>query len=167
MAFTRKEIELIAASAADALPGKASNVGMATRMLKSANLSDVADVRTSLINLGLLPIYTATQSLGGQRAVVAVDATHIDYADKDTSAHEGNVIGITMGAIASGAQGPVQVRLTITEPSWNWTPGGLIFLGNNGLLTQTPPTAGFVMMLGTALSAIAMFVNLGESVELA
>jgi hypothetical protein len=55
----------------------------------------------------------------------------------------------------------------MTELSWTWTPGEPIFLGNNGMLTQTPPSSGFAIELGTAISATSIWIVVGQSVELA
>lgn len=129
------------------------------------NMSEMSPVVKTTID-GINASYTALVDLGGQRAVVAVDGTYITYADKDTLTHEGNVIGITTGAIATGDKGVIHRDLNMTEPSWTWTPLQTIFLGNNGLLTQTVPTTGFILSLGQALSSTVMYIDLGISIEL-
>jgi hypothetical protein len=46
---------------------------------------------------------------------------------------------------------------------WTWTPGLDIWLGDNGLMTQTfPVVAAFSQRLGFALSATRIWVDLSE-----
>jgi hypothetical protein len=47
----------------------------------------------------------------------------------------------------------------IDEPSWNWEPQGLLFLGSNGLLTQTAPTSGMLFCLGFAVTETRAFIR--------
>jgi hypothetical protein len=51
-----------------------------------------------------------------------------------------------------GADVTVQFAYAITEGSWTWTLGQEVFLSTNGLLTQTPPTSGFLEGVGFPLS---------------
>ena len=46
----------------------------------------------------------------------------------------------------------------IDEPSWSFSPGP-VFLGLNGALVQAPPASGFVLQIGTALSATRLVVE--------
>lgn len=110
--------------------------------------------------------HTAGTDLSGHRAVV-VDAAAVFYADKDNIAHLANVIGITLGAASSGATATIQTGEEIIEPSWNWTMDQPIFLGNNGMLTQTAPTTGFALVLGFPVTSQIMFVRIGTPIILA
>jgi len=47
----------------------------------------------------------------------------------------------------------------VCHSSWNWTTGGLLYLGASGAITQTPPTAtdSVTQVLGVALSATIIY----------
>ena len=96
--------------------------------------------------------------LSGQRAVATNASGQFIYADKDTIAHAQSTIGITTGAVSAGQSVTAIALGPMTEPSWNWTPGQVIFLGNDGQLTQTPPTTGVLLILGKAVTPTQIFV---------
>lgn len=111
-------------------------------------------------------IYTAGTVLGGHRAVVLNSSELAIYADNTTTAHKNKVIGITTGAALSGASATIQTFGEITNSGWSWTTGESIYLSTNGLLTQTVPTSGFVLILGFAISATKMFINIKQPIIL-
>ena len=103
-------------------------------------------------------------TIGGNKAVASIN-DYIRLADHDTVAQAGRIVGITQHAIMPGATGDVQVDGVMTEPSWSWSHGP-IFLGNNGNLTQTPPTTGFLLRLGRAVTATSILIGVQEPVIL-
>lgn len=114
----------------------------------------------------LLRDYTAAQTLGGHRAVALVAPGTVDVADVRNVAHCNRVVGITTGAVAAGAKAEIRARGQMSEPGWVWLPGRDVFLGADGLLTQTLGLAGalFVQRLGCALSPAEILVDLGEPI---
>ena len=106
--------------------------------------------------------YTAATALGGQRAV-CLQSDGLHYADAATAGHVGLVAGITPGAVEAGALTSIVCFSEMTEPSWNWTPEQPVFVGLNGVLTQTlPDTAVFSQVVGVATSPTSIFVRLRE-----
>jgi hypothetical protein len=112
-------------------------------------------------------VFTAGTNLSGHRVVIASSDTEINYADKDTPAHEFLVIGIIANAVSVGDSTTVTPEGIMIEPSWTWTPGNPIFLGNNGMMTQSAPTSGFVLEIGVAISSQSIWIAIGQAVELA
>lgn len=111
--------------------------------------------------------YVAGAVVGGQRIVTTDGAGKVVYADKDTPADAFRVLGMTI--FSAIADDDVQV-LTFgdhTDPSFTWTPGDPIYLGNTGLMTQTVPTTGFVMQVGFAVTSTKMFLQLKEPIATA
>lgn len=96
-------------------------------------------------------IEIANSDLSGGRVVQIVGNSLVDYADKD-SASVSNVLGITLNAAIQGDKVNVQTVGEITEPTWNWTLGSPIFLGNNGQLMQTVPTRGYSLQVAIPVS---------------
>ncbi|MDN6885278.1 hypothetical protein QMO14_16860 [Variovorax sp. CAN2819] len=93
--------------------------------------------------------FPAAVPLGGHRAVRLLGGEAI-YADHTVVADANVVLGITRGAAAAGALAQIQFGGLMTEPSWAWTPDQPVFVGLAGVLTQTPPTSGFSLIVGIA-----------------
>lgn len=102
--------------------------------------------------------FPAAVPLGGHRAV-RVLAGEAVYADSSTVADANLVLGITRGAVAEGALAQIQTAGLMTEVSWSWTPDAPVFVGTNGTPTQTPPLAGFNLIVGIATSPTQIFIG--------
>lgn len=106
----------------------------------------------------------APVALSGQRAVYrAADGLRLASADQRSTI---DVIGITTGAIAAGALGVAQTADEMTEPTWAWVPGLPVWLGLNGLLTQTVTTVGTQVELGIATAATKLIVRIQPPIYL-
>jgi hypothetical protein len=91
--------------------------------------------------LGASEVAAAREQLGWTHAAFTVPAGH--YAAWDARGR---------GAALEGDSVTIQALGLITEPSWQWIPGPL-WLGSNGVITQTIPVTGMQWRLGTALTA--------------
>lgn len=110
--------------------------------------------------------YQAAVAIGAFRAVAIDNNGDLIYADKDTLDHRNRILGITITAVSAGGT-PVVVQFGhIDEITWSWTMNLPIYLGTNGLLTQTPPTSGILQQLGYPTSSIGMVVDQGLSILL-
>lgn len=110
-------------------------------------------------------IGVANVSLGGHRVVVVFDSS-IDYADKDNPSHTQIVSGITTSAVNIGEDVLVTISGDVEEVSWTWELNKPIFLGNNGLMTQTVPSTGFLLQIGYPVSATKMIVDIKMPISL-
>lgn len=90
---------------------------------------------------GGLESYTAGATVNGHRVIVTDGAGLAVHADNATTAHANAATKISLGAALVGETVQVQLAGRITEPSWNWVPGGTIYVGAAGVLTQVPPVA--------------------------
>jgi hypothetical protein len=99
--------------------------------------------------------FIAGGALGGHR-VIKVSADGLAYyAGADTPGDLFGVVGVTLGAVTPGALVSAIRSGEIIEPSWTWLPGAPIFLGLDGVLTQTvPPGAVFSLVMGVALTPV-------------
>lgn len=109
-----------------------------------------------------LIIGTAGESLSGHRMVTTNSSGEIIYASNLSSAHSGRVIGMTTGAAAMGATATVQTAGPITESSWAWTPGSLLWIGANGQVGGMPPVTGWVQAIGYAQTPTTIFLQLTQ-----
>lgn len=110
--------------------------------------------------------HLAAAALSGHRAVLLNPGGQAVYASSDQPTALA-VLGITTGAAASGATAFIQIQGEMVEPSWNWTPQALVFLGLNGLLTQAVPTSGYQVVLGVAQTPTSLFISLEPAIALA
>ena len=83
----------------------------------------------------------------------------------DDDEHVFQALGLTMTAADLGEVLNVQRSGPINDSSWTWTPGP-VWLGASGNLTQTPPTGGNDLMVGVALSATRILLDLQQPIDL-
>lgn len=101
------------------------------------------------------PLYItseANEDIGGHRVVTIFNGLS-NYADNISNYH--GQIALTMSAVESGNNFNAYISGILTEPTWNFIQGP-VYLSINGLLTQTLPTAGSIIMIGNALSSITI-----------
>lgn len=108
---------------------------------------------------------TAGAALGGHRIVTTNASGHYVHASNATPAHAGRVVGMTTGAVSSGATATVQTAGAITESGWTWTPGSLIWVTTDGQLSSTPPATGWVQAIGYAQTATTIFLQLSQAIS--
>lgn len=110
----------------------------------------------------------AGAALSGHR-IVYLDASYkAQYASNQTASHALVALGLTLGAAALDETVSVQRSGEVTEPSWSWTLEQPVYLGDNGLLTQTAPTspALFQRIIGFPTAATKLFLALRDPVFL-
>ncbi|SDJ61660.1 hypothetical protein [Pseudomonas indica] len=112
---------------------------------------------------------TSLQRLAGEvlsalRVVYELDGVVriLDYRD---AAHIDLLLGITLTAADPGIPVNVQRTGVIEDNSWTWTPGP-VWLGTNGDLTQIPPADGYDVLLGAAMSATRITLDLQPPIQL-
>ena len=109
--------------------------------------------------------YVAGQPLSSHFAVKLNEDAKAVYASCSDDGSFFRVIGITQNS--SLTDGVVLVRKygVITEPSWNWDMGKLIYLGEDGRIVQDLVMAGkFVQLLGYPVSPTSLFVNINTPI---
>jgi hypothetical protein len=102
--------------------------------------------------------YAAGVALGGHRMVVIDDGVLV-YADASIPDHGERVLGMTLGAVSEGEAAIVQTGGFVSEPSWNLIPDLPIYLALSGQISQIPPTSGFLLALGSAVSETKVYLN--------
>lgn len=110
----------------------------------------------------------AAVTLSGHRVVTPQADGQLNYASNDNIAHLTAPLWITTGAVTPGSPVDVLMFGVMIEPSWSWTPGP-VYLGANGVLTQTPPAAPgalFLAQVGTATSPTSLFVDRMPSIRI-
>lgn len=106
----------------------------------------------------------AGEDLGGHRAVILLSGSAF-YADSTELSHAGLVVGLTTGAVALGGAASIQSCGELLGLS-GLIPDQPIYLSTNGTLIQTPPSSGFALQLGIALSSTAILININTAIGL-
>lgn len=107
---------------------------------------------------------TAGQTLSALRAVYELDG-EVFLLDLADAAHIDFLLGITLNAADISTPVNVQRSGSLEDANWSWLPGR-IWLGPEGRLTQTPPTSGFDLAIGTAVSSTRITLNLQDPIEI-
>ena len=110
-----------------------------------------------------------TGAISGHRVVTLDSGHNAIYASNDTLAHANKLLGVTLNAALASDPVNVQRLGELTEPSWNWTPDLPVYLGKNGHLTQTPPSAAdsvFSVVVGFPVTSTTLFVSIGNPIIL-
>lgn len=108
----------------------------------------------------------ASASLSALRVVIVNESGLLAYADSATPAHAFRVVGLLASAVSSGESVAVLIDGLIADSGWNWTIGSPIFIGANGVLTQTPPESGFLQQVATPITATQIDFELQEPILL-
>lgn len=107
----------------------------------------------------------ASVTLSGHRAVYLAGG-EAAYASADDAATANACIGITTGAALEGDEVVITTMGKLVEPTWTWTEALPVYLGLNGLLTQTVPTSGCLVELGIATTATELEVRIQSPINL-
>lgn len=102
----------------------------------------------------------------GHRAIYIDAAGLAQKADKDDPAKV-DVIGLNVAAVIAGEDVEIFSFIEITEPSFSFSPGLPVYLGNDGLLTQVVPVTGFLVTVGVATGVTKILVEPEPPIALA
>ena len=107
---------------------------------------------------------TAGETISALRALYELNGQvfALDYRDAD---HIDLILGLSLTAADAGQPLNVQRSGVLDDNGWSWTPGR-VWLGADGALTQTPPADGFDVLIGVAVSATRITLDLTDPIEL-
>lgn len=109
---------------------------------------------------------TTTTSIGQYRAVAVVSGV-VQYADNSLLGHLDMVVGVAAVGASAGGIVSIQNGGTLVNVGWSFDTTKPVFLGNSGMLTQTPPSTGFVQVIGVPISATQLLIQLQPPILLA
>lgn len=110
--------------------------------------------------------YDTNTPIGGDR-VVTQWGNFLRYVDVTDPADIFNAVGITCGATNASEVAKVQRQGTKEDSAWNWEIGQPIYLGVNGILTQTvTPEFKFLRIVALPLTPTKIFIRLHPPVLL-
>lgn len=101
---------------------------------------------------------TVQSAVSGHKLVSIIGGNMV-YADSTNLAHIGKISGLTTNAADAGGTVVISDYGPITESSWTFTPDLPLYVGTNGVMTQTPPETGFSQIVGYAITSTTIFLN--------
>ena len=106
---------------------------------------------------------TAGMSISALRCITTNSSGEAVYATPDTLANA-VVIGISTTAGSAGDTITVKTTGELSDASWNWTKGA-IYLGANGVLTQTAPSGGSIVVhVAKAITATKIIIDIDTTI---
>ena len=144
-------------------------------ILNVVDMNPTIQIQEEIISLnilsgGLVPTggasitLTAGTNLSALRAITTDGSGNAIYAS-NASASLAVVVGISTTATSTGGQVTIATDGIITDAGWNWTKGP-VFLGTNGLLTQTVPSGGAVIVhIGRAIAPTQIIIDVDITIQ--
>jgi hypothetical protein len=129
----------------------------------------ILQIEDVLSVLGYVPLPADVTRMAGEtvsalKVVYELDG-QVFPLSADDAAHIDLLAGITTTSATTSEDVVVQRLGTIDDAGWSWTPGR-VWLGLAGVLTQIPPLTGFDVLIGNAVSATRLILNIQDPVTL-
>lgn len=125
---------------------------------------DIANV--DIPRLALTKTYSET--ISALRVVTASSNTEVKIATPDTI-ENAIVMGIALQTGITGFDGRVHILGILDDPSFNYNVNELLYLGENGEITNVPPSlpnSQFSTTIGYSLGTGSIFVKIEQPIEL-
>lgn len=123
----------------------------------------VNEITNNIINIGgssVVP-FVAQENISGFQAVTSDGKV----GDSTVIGQRNKIIGLSSTVVSTGFEGNAIGSGPVQNPVWTWVVGSKIFL--NGItLSTTPPSIGFIQIIGTATISDTVDIKLGQSVLL-
>lgn len=97
--------------------------------------------------------------------LVRESAAGIASIVNNTTDQGDSILGLTQSSGPAGAKVPVYLNGSLAfNIMWSWTPYSPVFASTAGAVTQTPPTTGYLCLIGYAVSAQTILLVIGQPV---
>jgi hypothetical protein len=110
-------------------------------------------------------IFETAIALSALRMIVLESGQWI-YASSDQESHGNAAIGLLLTGQSQGSLCNALLQGLATDLGWNWAANQPVFLGLNGMLTQSQPATGFRRIVGFAASPTQLLINPQEAIFL-
>jgi hypothetical protein len=108
--------------------------------------------------------FLAAEDLEPYRLITLNQDARAIYADQTIT---GSILGITLASALTGEAVTSQIFGPVTQAGWSWDINqNHLFLGNAGMITQTPPTSGILVRIGSVISPTEIFINIEPAIQL-
>lgn len=100
----------------------------------------------------------AGETIHGRRVIRMVDGLAY-HPDQQNNEHVLQILGIALAASVAGASFPVRTSGPMYDAGWNWDPG-YVYCGMDGVLTQSPPSTGWLQRVGRVINPTMFNVDI-------
>ncbi|MBF0583288.1 MAG: hypothetical protein HQL80_03520 [Magnetococcales bacterium] len=115
---------------------------------------------------GVTTSHLAGESLSGHRMVTLNAQSEVVLVGKEDLGTT-VVVGMTLHAAAAGEAIKIASVGPVTDANWMWdTSKRSLFLRDNGQISQTPPTSGFLCVIGYCVSQTQIFITVQAPIRL-
>lgn len=104
-------------------------------------------------------IYTASEDISALRMVRAQTPTSVSIADKDLL-EDARAMGISINAATTGNDVTVVTFGQVDDASFLFSANDCLFLGDDGAITDIPPTTGHNVPIGFGLGNGSIFIDI-------
>lgn len=104
--------------------------------------------------------YTAGATINGNRVCYMNTDGKVYLADSTNLNHYGRVIGLSKTSGTANNSINLQYKGNMTNAGWSLTAGSPCFFDSTGAITQTAPATGFSQIIGYALDATTININI-------
>lgn len=130
-----------------------------TGQYELVNVSSLVGAALASANIGIDVPGIASSPIAAFQTVGLTNPGQFAPANS-TATWLGKVGGLALGPAVLGGAVVVRTAGPVTNPAWNWTTAGRVFLAADGSITTTPPATGFVQEMGRILNATTIVVAL-------
>ncbi|MCJ2019606.1 hypothetical protein MKK84_19570 [Methylobacterium sp. E-065] len=112
--------------------------------------------------------WVGARALSAPRAVRSLGDQTLDYASASDISQRGAVLGVTASASDVGMPATVIMGGQLVSQGWQLVPGLPLFLGEDGLITQVPPSLpmAFSLRLGMASDPDTAIIRIAQPIAL-
>jgi hypothetical protein len=107
--------------------------------------------------------YFAGEAIQKFGLVYLTSTSNVVGKASNVSSNTAPVIGMALTSLAANNEGSFLRRGQVYNPSWNWTLGLPIFLGLDGNMTQTPPSADLTIIQKVAMPVTPSTIEFNPS----
>lgn len=112
---------------------------------------------------------TYNETISAFKLLNAVDNDRVQIAEDISTFENAKVLGLAQVAGVLNDRKPITLFGKVEDVSFNYPVNTLLFLGNDGSITDTPPatpTSVYSVNIGYSLGTGAIFLNIQEPIEL-
>ena len=108
--------------------------------------------------------YVAGENITSYQPLIIDDGV-LKVASNIDDSHTGKFIGLASNSSNLGGDVTVLFHGEVENSGWNFTLGNFIYIGANGLITDTTPSIGFLQSIGHASATNKIILNIKQAIR--
>ena len=109
--------------------------------------------------------FVAAENISATKLVYSSGASEVSLADPSAKP-QACVIGVAQNTVASGGNSQVITSGTLSDSTFNFTAGEILYLGASGNITSVVPTVGVLTVVGEALGDNKILIRIETPITL-